>query len=151
MGLWKQPGYLRALPALAAAGLLIGADSPTGGEPGVYAFALSNIYIASSGEAGACPQMADGGLERYFKLLPPAEQAKYADPANPALIEQAKRGDLETAMNEHYGFRRVSLRGGNPGGLVSQAMVSISSVTAISRFMRVSSVWRRIRTSRSVI
>ena len=36
-------------------------------------------------------------------------------------------------------------------GLVSQAIVSISSVTAISRFMRVCSVWRRIRTSRSVI
>ena len=117
---WKR-GSIYAWPALIAAPLLVGADSPTGGEPGVRAFVLSNIYIASSGDAGTCSKMADGGLETYFKLLSPEERAKYASSDNPDQIEQAKRGPLEQAMNEHYGFRRVAIRGGNPGGKVGEA------------------------------
>lgn len=106
---------------VAAATLLGAADSPTGGEQGVRAFVLSNIYIASSGDAGTCPQMADGGLETYYKLLPPEERAKYASAKDPDKIEQSKRMLLEKDMNEHYGFRRVAIRGGSPGGAVPQA------------------------------
>jgi hypothetical protein len=107
----------------AAAGLLLAADSPTGGEPGVHAFVLSNIYIASSGDVGACPVMADGGLETFFRMLPPQEQAKYAKPGAPTEIEQAKRGELEQAMNRHFGFRRVAIRGGGPGGRMTTAVL----------------------------
>ena len=109
-----RPGAALALAAGACA--LIGADAPTGGEPGVRTFVLSNIYTASSGEAGTCTAVADGSLERYFKLLSPEERAKYADPKDPSQIEQAKRGAIEGAMNRALGFRRVSIKGGGPGG-----------------------------------
>lgn len=109
--------------ALLAALALGGADSPTGGEPGVRAFVLSNVYIASSGDAGACPVMADGGLERYFKLLSPEERAQYASAKDPSKIEQSKRMPLERAMNDHYVFLRVAIRGGGPGGAMPQAIL----------------------------
>jgi len=121
-GLSANKGLWAGAAAVVAGGLvLIAADAPTGGDPGVRTFVLSNIYIASSGDGGTCPVMADGGIETYFKMLPPAEQAKYADPAHPGQIEQAKRGPLEQAMNEHFGFRRVAIKGGNPGGKQVQA------------------------------
>jgi hypothetical protein len=99
----------------AAAGLLVAADAPTGGERGVYAFVLSNIYIANGGEADICPVPADGGLESFFHMLPPEEQAKYATPD--------KRPALEQLMNKHFGFRRVALRGGDRGGRVEKAVL----------------------------
>ena len=33
------------------------------------------------------------------------------------------RGELERAMNEHFGFRRVAIRGGGPGGRMSKAVL----------------------------
>ena len=112
-------GVLTALGATA----LIAADAPTGGEPGVYAFALSNIFIASSGDAGECPIVADGGIETFFKMLPPEERAKYAKPGKPDEIEQSKRGPLELAMNKHFGFMRVAIKGGGPGGRQGKAVL----------------------------
>ena len=51
----------------------------------------------------------------------------------------ALAGDVQPAFGGH--FRRFSGTRQQKCGLVSQAIVSISSVTAISRFMRVCSVW----------
>lgn len=110
---WRAATGLAALAAaMAAAGLLIAADAPTGGEPGVRAFVLSNIYIASSGDAGACPAMAEGDLDLYYRMLPPAQRARYELPGKPGELAQAKRPELERAMNEALGFRRISVRSG---------------------------------------
>ncbi len=97
-----------AAAALALCAKLPGADSPTGGEPGVRAYVLTNIYFGSPGEAGACKTLSDAGLETYFKMLPPEEQAKYATPD--------KRQALEKVMNDHFGFRRLMLWPGDFGG-----------------------------------
>lgn len=102
---------LSALAALtASAGLLIAADAPTGGEPGTYAFVLSNIYMANGGEGDSCPTPADGDLDRYLLMLPRAEQARFST--------ADKRGDLEKQMNEHFGFRRLSLRGSQAAAVI---------------------------------
>lgn len=115
---WQAAAGLAALAmGIAGAGLLIAADAPTGGEPGVRAFVLSNIYIASSGDAGACPVMAEGDLDPWFRTLPAVEQAKYTLPDKPGVLAQAKRPELERAMNEALGFRRLSVRSGR-GDLV---------------------------------
>ena len=92
-----------ALPLLAA--LLMGADAPTGGEPGVYAFVLSNFYMAQGGEKDSCPRVDIGDLDRFYAMLPPAEQAKYAG--------KEQRQALERRMNEYFHFRRLYLRGDN--------------------------------------
>ena len=87
----------------AASVLIIAADAPTGGEPGTYAFVISNIFMANPGDGESCPIPADGDLDRYFKMLSPDEQARFATPD--------KRQALERKMAEHFGFRRLSLRG----------------------------------------
>lgn len=98
---------MRRLPALAmlvaGASLLIAADAPTGGPPGTYAFVLSNFYMANGGERDVCPIAADSDLDRYFLTLSPEERAKFSTPD--------KRQALEKKMNEHFGFRRLSIRG----------------------------------------
>jgi hypothetical protein len=106
--------------------LLGGADAPTGGEPGVRAYVLSNLYIANPGEAGACKVYADGGLEAFYKMLPPAEQAKYATPD--------KRPALEQAMGAYFGFRRIALFRGEPGGRAQAARLppSFSRATPLT-------------------
>lgn len=88
---------------LAGAGLLIAADAPTGGEPGVHAFVLSNIYLANSGPDDQCAQVDEGGLDRYYGMLSPDDQKRLAGPE--------KRQALEEDMNRHFGFRRIALRG----------------------------------------
>lgn len=87
----------------AASVLLIAADAPTGGEPGTYGFVISNLFMANPGDADSCPIIADGDLDRYFKMLSPAEQAEFSSPD--------KRQALEAKMTKHFGFRRLSLRG----------------------------------------
>ena len=109
-------GMPRAVPIVLLSGLLIAADSPTGGEPGVTAFVLSNIYAASPGEAGTCPVMGTDDLVQFYKSLPAAEQAKYSDPGKPGVLAQDKRQKLELAMNRHYGFR-ILFPGGKRTGL----------------------------------
>ena len=97
---------------IALSGLLVAADAPTGGEPNVRAFVLSNIYVANPSDAGGCPAMADGGLEAFLKSLPPEEQAKYGTPD--------KRPELEMLMGQRLGFRRTPARHTNgkyPGKL----------------------------------
>jgi len=89
------------------------ADAPTGGDPTVRTFVLSTLYFANPEEAGACKVYADGGLEAFYKMLPPAEQAKYATPD--------RRPALEAAMAAHFGFRRLSLQRGDFGGRALQA------------------------------
>ena len=114
------------VPAMMMAGgavLLGAADAPTGGDPSIRAFVISNFFIATSGDAGTCPILADGGIETYFKMLPVAEQAKYARADDPHEIEQGKRGPLEAAMNEHFGFRRVAIKGVGGGGRMSEAVL----------------------------
>jgi len=110
----QLPRFGRGLSAASlvamAATLASAADAPTGGEPGVRAFVLSNIYMASSGDAGACPVLADGGIEEYFKSLPPEEQAKYSVAGKLGELEQGKRPALEQDMDRHFGFRRISPR-----------------------------------------
>ena len=88
-GKWR---YLLAGLAIAVGPAATAADSPTGGEPGVHTFVLSNIFFASPQEPGACSIMAAGGLESFLSMLPPQEQAQYADPS--------KRGALEARMDE---------------------------------------------------
>lgn len=92
-----------AAALIGGAAMLVAADSPTGGEPGTYGFVLSNIYMLNGGEADSCSMTADGDLDRYYRMLPAAEQARFATPD--------KRQALEKQMNEHFGFRRLSLRG----------------------------------------
>lgn len=92
---------MAVLPLVAA--LLMGADAPTGGEPGVYSFILSNLYIAQGGEKDSCPTVDTGDLNRFYAMLPPAEQVKYAG--------KEKRQALEHRMNEYFHFRRIYLRG----------------------------------------
>jgi hypothetical protein len=111
-----KPAKLALPIALAlSSGLLLAADAPTGGEPGVYAFVLSNIYMANGGEADSCPVPADGGLESFHSMLPREQQAQYSTPD--------KRPALEELMNKHFGFRRLALRGGDRGGRVGQAIL----------------------------
>ncbi|ANI79951.1 hypothetical protein [Sphingobium sp. EP60837] len=90
-----------------AATMLTAADAPTGGEPGVRAFVLGNIYLANGGTGDICRAEDEGALERFRKLLPAAQQQKYADPA--------KNQELEKLMNEHFGFRRLILRDDRTG------------------------------------
>src|SRR5437764_160495 len=97
--LWRHAGVAVAAFALCAG--LASADSPTGGDLGVRAYVLSNIYFGSPGESGVCKMISDGGLETYLKMLPPDQQAKYAAPD--------KRQALEKDMNVHFGFRRLML------------------------------------------
>ena len=96
----------RKLPALllcGAASALIAADAPTGGEPGVRAFVLGNIYLVNGGPADSCPSEDEGGLDRYYAMLSSADQARFAG--------KEKRQALERHMNEQFGFRRIFLRG----------------------------------------
>lgn len=123
---WRRRLARGALTTLAAGtALCLGAaDAPTGGEPGVKAFVLSTLYFENPREPGACKTFADGALEAYLKMLPPQEQAKYATPD--------RRPALEQAMFAHFGFRRVALRGGEPGGRAAQAILP-SGYSAASR------------------
>ena len=90
-----------ALPLIAVS--LVGADAPTGGEEGVHAFVLSNVYLAQGGEKDSCPSPDIGDLDRFYAMLSPAEQAKYAG--------KEKRQALEERMNEYFKFRRIFIRG----------------------------------------
>ena len=96
------------LPLIAAS--LIGADAPTGGEVGVHAFVLSNIYLAQGGEKDSCPVPDSGDLDRFYAMLPSAEQAKYAG--------KEKRQELEQRMNEYFKFRRIFLRGDRSSSVI---------------------------------
>ena len=96
------------LPLIAAS--LIGADAPTGGETGVHAFVLSNIYIAQGGEKDSCPVPDIGDLDRFYAMLPPAEQAKYAG--------KEKRQELEKRMDEYFKFRRIHSRGARASSVI---------------------------------
>ncbi len=115
----------------AASVLLVAADAPTGGEPGTYAFVLSNIFMAGDGEADSCPVPADGDLDRYYKMLSPAEQAEYSTPD--------KRQALERKMNDHFGFRHLSLRGQGassvklPPGMDLRSTVNFEQALEIGR------------------
>ena len=96
------------LPLIAAS--LIGADAPTGGEIGVHAFVLSNIYIAQGGEKDSCPVPDIGDLDRFYAMLPPAEQAEYAG--------KEKRQELEKRMDEYFKFRRIHIRGDRASSVI---------------------------------
>lgn len=96
------------LPILAV--LLMGADAPTGGEAGVHAFVLTNLYLAQGGEKDSCPSMDIGDLDRFYAMLSPAEQAEYAG--------KEKRQALERKMNEYFKFRRLYLRGDNASSVI---------------------------------
>lgn len=96
------------LPLLAA--LLMGADAPTGGEPGVYSFVLSNLFMAQGGEKDSCPSVDIGDLDRFYAMLSPAEQAKYAG--------KEKRQALEQRMNEYFHFRRLHIRGDRTSSII---------------------------------
>lgn len=116
---------------VAGASLLIGADSPTGGERGTYAFVISNIYMANGGEADTCPVAADGDLDSYYKMLSPAAQVQFATPD--------KRQALEKKMGEHFGFKRLSLRGAQaetikfPPGLSAKSTISPEQALEVAR------------------
>jgi hypothetical protein len=92
---------------VAVAGVLTAAaDAPTGGEPNVRAYVLSNVYLAQPDEPNICKTVSDGGLEIYLKSLPSEEQAKYATPD--------KRPALERRMDKEFGFRRVAIAARDP-------------------------------------
>jgi hypothetical protein len=88
-------------PLVAALPVLVAADAPTGGEPGVRAFVLTNIFFVGGDEAGACQKLADGGVESFYNGLSASERAAYADPA--------KRRDLERLMLERLGFKATKM------------------------------------------
>jgi len=92
---------LKTLPLAAALPVLIAADTPTGGEPGVRAFVLTNIFFAAPEEEGTCTPLADGGVESFYNSLPADEQAAFADPA--------KRRQLEHLMKERLGFKATRM------------------------------------------
>jgi hypothetical protein len=92
---------LSTLPLIAALPVLIAADTPTGGAPGVRSFVLTNIFFSGPKEAGTCTQLADGGVESFYNSLPPAERAAFADPA--------KRRDLERLMIKRLGFKATKM------------------------------------------
>ncbi len=104
-----------AKPALllGACALLAGADAPTGGEAGVRAFVLTNMYLANGGEGDNCPARSGDAVEAFLATLPPAERAQYATPD--------KRVALMTLMAERLGFRRIGLRRGDFGGRTGAA------------------------------
>lgn len=83
--------------------MLIAADSPTGGESGVRAYVLSNVFLTNGGSADVCKQVDEGGLDRFYNSLSPELKAKYAGMEN--------RQALEAYMNQKMGFRRLFLRG----------------------------------------
>lgn len=91
--------------ALIAGGavMLTAADAPTGGEPGVHAFVLSNFFLVNGGEADVCKIPDEGDLDRFYATLSPEDQAKFAGPE--------KRQALEIYMNEKMGFRRIFMWG----------------------------------------
>ncbi len=95
--------------ALIAGGavMLTAADAPTGGEPGVHAFVLSNVFLLNGGEADVCKVPDEGGLDRFYASLSPEDQAKFAG--------QEKRQALEVYMNQKMGFRRIYLWGNHSG------------------------------------
>lgn len=99
---WKSRGSRLGLLIAATAGLTA-ADVPTGGEPGVRTFVLINIFLASGGPADRCAMPDAGGLDRFFAMLSPDEQARYAG--------KDKRQALEARMNEYFKFRRLFLHG----------------------------------------
>lgn len=108
---WRRKAVFAMLPLMAlGAG---GANAPTGGQPDVRAFVLSNIFLAAAPEDGVCEPLSAGGLESFLASLSPKEQSAYASPA--------QRPALERLMGERLGFRRLTLRGGSPGGASSQA------------------------------
>jgi hypothetical protein len=102
LNLGKVSRFLTTGALVGATVMLTGADAPTGGEPGVRAFVLGNIYLANGGKGDICQAEDEGALERFRKMLPPAEQARFTDPA--------KRQELEKLMDQHFGFRRLILR-----------------------------------------
>ena len=91
--------------ALIAGGavMLTAADAPTGGEPGVHAFVLANIYLVNGGEADVCKAPDEGDLNRFYATLSPELQAKFAG--------AEKRQALELYMNEKMGFKRIHMWG----------------------------------------
>jgi hypothetical protein len=94
----KHPG-VAAITATAV--LLVGADAPTGGQPGVRTWVISNMYFAGGADAGTCAPLALGGVEAFLASLPEAEREQYARPE--------KRQDLEKLMAERLGFRRFGV------------------------------------------
>lgn len=101
---------LSAAGLLSAGEALVAADPPTGGERGVYAYVLSNIFIArAGGDADICSKLAEGDIDQFFSELPAEQKAKYAVPGRPHVLAQGKRADIEEYMNQFYGFRRVFL------------------------------------------
>jgi len=111
---WRRPAnFAFAALVLLTASAGLAADSPTGGEPGVRTFVLSNIYLASPQEPGACKTLAAGGWESFLSMLPAEERAKYAAPE--------KRNALDARMNEYFGFKRIGIFAKDPGGKVAPA------------------------------
>lgn len=89
---------------VAGAGLLNGAAPPPGAS---YSFVLGNIYLANGGEKDQCPAPSDGGVEIFFKSLPEAERAPYAQADRPAEISSEKRAALERMMAARLGMRSL--------------------------------------------
>lgn len=114
-GRLKQGGAAAVL--IVAAGMLTAADAPTGARPDVRAFVLSNVWFASPGEPANPPASNDGGVEIFYKSLPPEQQAKYATPD--------KRGALEDEMARQMGFRVVFPGQGKvPAGIAPGAILT---------------------------
>lgn len=109
---WNSP-VTRSAALLAGCAMLAGADAPTGGEAGVRAFVLSNIYLANGGEEDRCAATSGGALESFLATLSPAERAQYSTPD--------KRAALMDLMATRLGFRRIGLRRGDFGGRLSGA------------------------------
>lgn len=108
-----------------SAGLLMGADAPTGGERGVHAFVLTNLWYAHPGGAHSCPVLSDGGVESFYKSLSPEEQAKYATPD--------RRQALQALMAQRLGFRVTWVRRAKlPPGVSADTPLSPEQVREIA-------------------
>lgn len=91
---------LACLPGLAS-------DAGTGGDRDTHAFVLTNLFLVSSGDAGTCEALSEGGLDVFARSLTESERAEYASPD--------KRPALARLMAQRLGFRTVVVEGQRGG------------------------------------
>lgn len=95
---WRSA--LGATGMVVMAGMLMGADAPTGGAPDTRAFVFSNLWLAAPEPQASPPPVNDGGVQIFFKSLAPEEQARYAAPD--------RLQALEAEMARRSGFRTLA-------------------------------------------
>ena len=102
----RTTGLVAAMLLVGYADMAPATDVPTGGQPGVRTFLLTNTTPGMPDEPGVCEPLSEGGLDIFFKNLSPEEQAKYPF---------ANLRALQNLMNERLGYKNVRLKEPMPG------------------------------------